>query len=147
VASVGPARAIVGHSLGGDATSFALARGVSAEKVVFIGSPAHPPEYFHGFLRQIGLPEYLHEAIGAKFEREYGFSTSELTVRPPRHTPQMPALIVHDKDDREVTFDNAERIARVWPNATVLGTTGLGHRRVLRDESVITRVIGFVAEG
>jgi pimeloyl-ACP methyl ester carboxylesterase len=146
VESVGPAHAILGHSLGGDAASFAFGRGLDAGKVVFIGSPANPPEFFYGFLRQIGLPEHLHPAILAKFEREYGFVTSELAVRPPRHAPPMPSLVVHDKDDREVTYGNADRIARVWPNATVLSTTGLGHRRILRDASVIERVVAFVAE-
>ncbi|MET0595001.1 MAG: alpha/beta fold hydrolase [Polyangiaceae bacterium] len=146
VGSVGPARAIIGHSMGGDAASLALWGGLATEKVVFIGSPADPPEYFAGFLRQIGLPEHLHRAIGAKFEREYGFRSHDLTVRPPRHVPDLPALVVHDRDDREVSYTNGERIARAFPNATLMSTSGLGHRRILRDESVIDRVVAFVAD-
>jgi pimeloyl-ACP methyl ester carboxylesterase len=147
VDSVGPARAVVGHSLGGVASSVALGRGLAAERVAFLGSPADPTEFFAGFLRQIGLPAHLHRAIWAKFENEYGFDSSELPVRPPRHAPAIPALVVHDRDDREVPYVSADRIVRIWPDATLVTTSGLGHRRILRDASVIERVVAFAGGG
>jgi len=146
VDSVGPAQAVVGHSLGGVASSVALGRGLDAARVAFIGSPADPTEFFAGFLGQIGLPAHLHDAIFAKFENEYGFDSSELPVRPPEHAPDTPALVIHDRDDREVPYASADRILRAWPQATLVTTTGLGHRRILRDPSVIQRVVGFAAE-
>jgi pimeloyl-ACP methyl ester carboxylesterase len=145
VDSVGPAEAVVGHSLGGVASALALGRGLAAARVALIGSPADPTEFFAGFLKQIGLPAHLHDAIWAKFEAEYGFDANELPVRAPRHAPATPALVVHDRDDREVPFASAERIVRLWPRATLVATTGLGHRRVLRDPSVIDRVVAFAA--
>jgi pimeloyl-ACP methyl ester carboxylesterase len=145
VDSVGPARAVVGHSLGGVASSVSLGRGLLAERIAFVGAPADPTEFFAGFLRQIGLPAHFHPAIWARFEREYGFDSNELPVRPPRHAPSTPALVVHDRDDREVPYASADRIARVWPHATLVTTSGLGHRRILRDESVIDRVVAFAA--
>jgi pimeloyl-ACP methyl ester carboxylesterase len=145
VDSLGPARAIVGHSLGGVASSLALGRGLTAERIALIGSPADPTEFFAGFLGRIGLPAHLHDAMWAKFEEEYGFDANELPVRPPRHAPAMPALVVHDRDDREVPYASADRIVQNWPEATIVATTGLGHRRILRDASVIERVVAFSA--
>jgi hypothetical protein len=46
---------------------------------------------------------------------------------------------------RAATGPSAERIVRLWPRATLVATTGLGHRRVLRDPSVIDRVVAFAA--
>ena len=143
VDSVGPARAIVGHSLGGVAASVALGRGLGAERVAFIGSPADPTEFFLGYLREIGLPGHLLDPIWTKFETEYGFDWKELPVRAPRQAPAFPALVVHDRDDREVPYASAERIVRGWPEAVLVTTSGLGHRRILRDASVIERVVAF----
>jgi pimeloyl-ACP methyl ester carboxylesterase len=145
VESVGPAHAVVGHSLGGVATSVALGRGLDAGRVAFIGAPADPTEFFSGYLRQIGLPAHLLDPIASKFEKEYGFDWSELPVRAPRQAPALPALVVHDRDDREVPYASGERIVRAWPDATLMTTTGLGHRRILRDASVIERVVSFAS--
>jgi pimeloyl-ACP methyl ester carboxylesterase len=145
VDSVGSAHAVIGHSLGGVASSVALGRGLRAARIAFIGAPADPTEFFAGFLRQIGLPVHLHDAIFAKFETEYGFDSSELPVRPPQHAPRTPALVVHDRDDREVPYSSADRILRAWPAASLVTTSGLGHRRILRDPTVIERVVAFAA--
>ena len=145
VESVGPAHAVVGHSLGGVASSVAFGRGLAAERVAFIGSPADPTEFFLGYLRQIGLPAHLLDPIWSKFENEYGFDWRELPVRAPRHA--MRALVIHDRDDREVPYASADRIVRAWPDATLVATQGLGHRRILRDASVIERVVAFAAAG
>jgi pimeloyl-ACP methyl ester carboxylesterase len=145
VESVGPARAIVGHSLGGVAASFALRRGLGAERVAFLGSPADPTQFFAGFMAQIGLPRHLHTALRDRFESEYGFTLNELPVRPPSASPPLPALVVHDRDDREVPYASADGILRAWPAATLVTTKGLGHQRILRDASVIDRVVAFAA--
>jgi pimeloyl-ACP methyl ester carboxylesterase len=145
VESVGPAHAIVGHSLGGVASSLAIGRGLVTNRVAMLGSPANPTEFFGGFLTQIGLPAHLHRAIRAKFEAEYDFDWDELPVRAPDHARNMPALVVHDRDDREVAHASADRIAGAWPGATLMTTEGLGHQRLLRDPSVIARVVAFTA--
>ena len=145
VESVGPARAIVGHSLGGVAASFALGRGLRTERVAFLGSPADPSKFLAGFLAQIGLPRHLHAALRDRFESEYGFASNELPLRPPPGSAPLPALVVHDRDDREVPYASADAILRAWPDAKLVTTSGLGHQRILRDASVIERVVAFAA--
>jgi hypothetical protein len=131
--------------MGGVAAALALARGLSAERIALIGAPADPTEIFATYLGEIGLPRHLYPAIWEKFEAEYGFDSNELAVRPPEHAPGTPALVVHDRDDREVPYASADRIVRAWPGATLVTTGGLGHRRLLRDADVIRRVVRFVA--
>ena len=145
VDSVGPARALVGHSMGGVAVAHALGRGLAAERIALLGAPADPTEIFARFLDHIGLPRHLYPVIWEKFEAEYGFDSSELPVRPPEHAPAPPALVVHDRDDREVPYESADRIVRAWPGATLVATTGLGHRRLLRDPDVIGKIVAFAA--
>jgi pimeloyl-ACP methyl ester carboxylesterase len=56
----------------------------------------------------------------------------------------LPALIIHDRDDRDVPWQEGEAVARAWPHARFLRTEGLGHRRILRDPEVIDRVLRFL---
>jgi pimeloyl-ACP methyl ester carboxylesterase len=58
-----------------------------------------------------------------------------------------PALIVHDRDDPDVPYAHGEEIARAWPGAELMTTSGLGHRSVLRDPEVIRRTVSFLGQG
>src|SRR5438094_395807 len=57
-----------------------------------------------------------------------------------------PLLVVHDRDDAEVPWQDGAIIARIWPGAVFSTTGGLGHRRILRDPCVVRGVTAFVAE-
>lgn len=54
------------------------------------------------------------------------------------------ALIVHDDTDREVPWQEGSALAQAWSGARMLRTSGLGHRRILRDPQVIAEVTAFV---
>ncbi|WP_081913852.1 alpha/beta fold hydrolase [Glycomyces sp. NRRL B-16210] len=58
-----------------------------------------------------------------------------------------PALIVHDRGDRPNPFRHGERLAETWPNADLMATTGLGHRKVLANPAVSGRVTQFLKAG
>jgi pimeloyl-ACP methyl ester carboxylesterase len=150
VDGVAPARAVVGHSLGGAACALALRRGLASDRAVLIGAPADPAEFFDVFLGRIGIPERLHAIIRANVERDYGFGWEDLAVRAPESAPTtthaVPALVVHDSGDAEVDYGDAGRIADAWPGAEVMTTHGLGHQRILRDRNVVRRVIAWATK-
>ena len=54
-----------------------------------------------------------------------------------------PVLIVHDEGDRPNPFRHGKALADAWPNADLMATTGLGHRKVLRNPAVSARVSAF----
>jgi pimeloyl-ACP methyl ester carboxylesterase len=58
-----------------------------------------------------------------------------------------PLLVIHDHHDETVPFSHGADIARCWPGATLIGTTGLGHSGLLHDPFVISQVLDFVAAG
>jgi pimeloyl-ACP methyl ester carboxylesterase len=58
----------------------------------------------------------------------------------------LPALIIHDRDDRDVPWQEGEAVAGAWPRARFVRTEGLGHRRILRDPEVIGRVVDFLVQ-
>jgi pimeloyl-ACP methyl ester carboxylesterase len=56
-----------------------------------------------------------------------------------------PLLVVHDMKDTEVPIAHGRVYARA-PNARLLVSDGLGHRRILRDRHVVSVSVRFIAE-
>lgn len=56
-----------------------------------------------------------------------------------------PLLVVHDRDDRAIPFAHALQLREAARGpAELLATSGLGHRRVLRDRDVVNKVVEFI---
>lgn len=142
----GPVHAIVAHSFGGAATSLALARGVRAERAVLIGAPADAGQWFTHFSRLLALAPSTRERARSRIERRVGAPFAAFTAEALGPQIAIPVLVVHDREDREVAFADGERTARSLRDATMIATSGLGHRRVLRDATVVERVRTFLGE-
>ncbi len=141
--SVG-ARAAVAHSLGAAGLAAAMARGLDLEAAVLIGPPRSPLPFFRAFAGALRLGPRASDAVRARLERRYGVDLEDYDVPARVSALAAPALVVHDRDDREVPWSHGEAIARAWPGAGLVTTAGLGHRRVLRDACVVREVVRFV---
>lgn len=61
-----------------------------------------------------------------------------------RQVTTPPLLVVHDQDDPETRHRDGQDIADSWPESELVTTSGLGHRRILRDAGVVELVTTFV---
>jgi pimeloyl-ACP methyl ester carboxylesterase len=50
-------------------------------------------------------------------------------------------LVIHDEQDKDVPVSDGRLLVDLWPGARFQGTTGLGHRRILRDPGVIADIV------
>jgi pimeloyl-ACP methyl ester carboxylesterase len=146
-ADVGPLHAIVAHSLGAPATSLAIARGLQAERAVFVGPPADALAWFDGFCRMLELSGPVVRAARQRVEERAGMSLDHLNAAALGPSLQLPLLVIHDRDDREVPWSDGAAVAAAAPDARLVTTEGLGHRRILRDPRVIERTTAFLAAG
>jgi pimeloyl-ACP methyl ester carboxylesterase len=142
---LGPLAAVIAHSFGGAVTTLALERGLEAKAVVLIASPSSIHDVLHRFGQLTGLSGPAMQAFRQAIERLTGVRLADVEIFERVARLQVPALIVHDRHDREVPFEDAERLAARWPRATLLATARVGHRRNLKDEEVIRRAVEFVA--
>lgn len=141
----GPAAAVVAHSLGGAATALALKAGLKADRVVLVAPAADPSPYLRALVRGLGFGRRVERRVRARVERRVGVTIAELNVpRIAAGVATPPVLVVHDRDDREVAWSDGAAIAEAWPESTLVSTTGLGHRRILRDPVVTAEVASFV---
>lgn len=141
----GPFHGIVCHSFGTPTTAFALRRGLSAERLAFISSPTDVQYYPRWFGEMIGLSRSGQEALIRTIERRFQIQWGDVRRTPVDAADETPLLVVHDRNDLDVSFDNGRTLATIWPNAQLLATEGLGHRRILRDPEVVSAVVDFMA--
>lgn len=143
-ADLGPLAAIVAHSFGGPATALAIRGGLAVGRLALIGPPADERRWFTEWSKHLGISEttqaiaehLLVDLVGARFE---DFAPEVLSP-----ALDLPLLVVHDRDDREVPYADAERIVATAPRAELYTTTGLGHRRILKAPQVLEKVAAFV---
>ncbi|RDK07119.1 alpha/beta fold hydrolase [Cupriavidus lacunae] len=141
----GPVHAVVAHSLGGAATALALREGLPASAAVLVGSPADMHAACASLAWQLGVGPAVLARMQRQSERWLGMPWSAFNVPDVGRTrPVPPTLVIHDRDDKEVRWEDGAAIAGAWPGARLETTTGLGHRRILHDPAVIGRIADFI---
>lgn len=139
-------RAVVAHSMGGAATGVAVGRhGLPLEAAVLIGSPSTPSRFLRDFVDAAALPVDIEAALLRRLAIRTGLTLADIDITALAPSLRGAALVVHDRADREVPHADAEAIARAWHGAELLTTSGLGHRRILRDPDVVAAACHFVS--
>ena len=148
--SAGPVPAtfsgIVAHSMGGAATTLAMGRGLSVGRVVFLAPAADPAGYSERFAELIGLTPGVLARMKRSIERRFGQSWDEFDVLRAAAKMTAPLLVFHDREDRDVAWEDGAAIARTWPGAEFVSTSGLGHRRIVHDPDVVSRAVALLAQ-
>lgn len=143
--ALGPLHGIVAHSLGTTATLYACARGLTVERAALVSPPARLHPLWARVRGELGVPEPIWNRMLAQAERRLAtdFTTLEPLALAPRVT--LPLLVLHDADDQEIPVSDGETLAHHLPQATLRRTSGLGHRRILRDPASIAAIVRFLA--
>lgn len=142
---LGGVRAVIAHSMGVPATVLALRDGLAAEAAVFVGGSVGPGGFIRQFARAVGFRDATRAALVRRLEARFGAGFESYDVRHDAAAMSLPLLVIHDREDGEVAWEQGEAIARAWPGAELLTTEGLGHTRILRDPAVVARAADFLA--
>lgn len=134
----------IGHSLGTAAAVFADDPAWRPARYVLIAPLVAPAGSARRQFQATGIAPaafapfetWLIQLIGA------GFADFDATARLPQF--DRPALIIHDRRDRETPWEEGARFAALWPGAQLFSTEGLGHNRMVDHPSVIARALDFI---
>ncbi|MBS0242408.1 MAG: alpha/beta fold hydrolase [Proteobacteria bacterium] len=141
----------VGHSIGGLAVLLAaggrppMPRSIDFRAIVAIASP----DRFLDVTRRFGSEQRLDERAQADFERRLErlahrpisqFTGSNLIAEASR-----PVLLLHARDDDEVPFADAERMAGAAGQVELQAFDGLGHRAILYAPPVVRAAHAFLS--
>jgi pimeloyl-ACP methyl ester carboxylesterase len=141
-----PLYGVIGHSLGAAATMLALEDGLQLQRAVFIAPPADLKMYTDRLAEVLDLTPTTLEAMRRRIERRLRFSWQKLDFDAiAAGVRGVDLLLFHDRDDRDVAWENSRRIAAAWRGAQLRTTEGLGHHQIARDPGIVAEAVSFLA--
>lgn len=140
----GPFDAMIGHSMGASAVAISSSEGVTASKIVLISSPSSILTVLERFSKFIGLSKDVCHRFVRRVSTKVGREAKSLDVPKLMSENDASVLVIHDENDLEIPFEEGLRIANSLPQAKLLSTTSLGHRKIVSDENVREQIAEFI---
>jgi pimeloyl-ACP methyl ester carboxylesterase len=141
---VGPLAGIVAHSFGAGATPIALHRGLDAKRAVLISGPSSLASVVERWGTNHGLADKEIPRFVRLVEHEIGEPMADFDLPHIVAGLTTPALIVHDRSDKEIPVDDGLTLAAAWPGARMLITERHGHRRIMIASEVVRAIVRFL---
>ena len=147
-ARFGPAEAVIAHSLGAISTYLTLRFGwLSTRRLVLLAPMVAAEPLFDQFQRALGFGARTRRAFDRHLDAFVGIPMAEFDATfQAAHVDPVPTLVVHDRGDRQTPWADSARLVESLPDARLVTTEGLGHRRILKDPGVVREVTAFLRE-
>ena len=141
----GPAEAVIAHSMGTIATYLALRYGwLGTERLVLVAPMVHVTGLLDQFQAALGFGPRSRRALERGIGTFVGVPVHDFDARlQSRHVDPVPTLVLTDRDDRQTPYDDVVSLADEL-GVPLVTTDGLGHRKILRDPTVIATVLEFL---
>ena len=144
-------KAMVGHSFGGSTLAQMFTRfptPPTLEKIVMIASPSRIDQIFKNFFNLIQLPEVAQRHFSALLKHIFDLEIESMQVTNwTASIPHIKGLLIHDRQDTIIPFEESENLVTHWPLATLTETEGLGHYRIMKSEYVADNIVRFLSQG
>jgi pimeloyl-ACP methyl ester carboxylesterase len=144
----GEPEAVLAHSFGGSAVLFSAMNGLPVKKLINIASPTIGDEIINTYLIAINgswkTGNYFKEYVKKKAGKPFDEFTALHFVKNLKQ--EIHLLLVHDENDDEVPLRHALELIKVYPKTQLFKTKGLGHTRILKDETVINKSVTFIED-
>ena len=147
-AEFGPAEAVVAHSLGTISTYLTLRFGwLSTRRLVLVAPMVAAEPLFDQFQQALGFGARTRRAFDRHLDEFVGIPMAEFDAGyQASYVDPVPTLVIHDRGDRQTPWADTARFVESVPDARLVTTDGLGHRRILKDPAVVREVTAFLRE-
>ncbi|MBL4659281.1 MAG: alpha/beta fold hydrolase [Alcanivoracaceae bacterium] len=136
--------AIIGHSFGAFATAYAIALDLNVKHFISISSPVNMDFIVDSLCETIGASQNTRQRLITKIEGILKAPYACASIEKNKLLSKVKGMIIHDQKDKVVPFHQAKQLSNIWPNATFVTTSGLGHSRILKDGAVIKKIIDYL---
>lgn len=138
----GAPHGVVAHSLGCTVAAMAAEDGLPVGRLALVAPSAAVLTMTDAMARRLGYTARTKQRFDRRLEALAGRPLRDFDLGHMRGT--VPTLVVHDRRDKEVPYEDGVHVAQTWAAAELLTTDGLGHQRILRDADVVAQVTRFV---
>lgn len=135
---------LIGHSVGGMASVFSVHLNDSSviEKMVLLGAPAHFTGVFSRYKSMMGYNNRISNGLDNIVLERFGNPVSYFSTADFAETINAKGLIIHDKKDRIIPYEDGQLLANRYKHSEFLTTSGFGHG--LKDSSLTPKIIAFI---
>jgi len=147
VESLGEVECIVAHSLGAASVTLASNLGLESNKIVLISPMNDANAVTDRFGNYFGISlDIIHNMreytwkLNRGFIDLYGKDWKDILVS----DFHVPTLIIHDKNDEEISINDSKILLKTWNWAKFIETKGLGHRKILYSRKVMSDIVDFI---
>ena len=142
----GPFEFAIGHSLGGMSVLNAIKQNLQVKKAVIIGSGDIIQDIIDDFIHKLQLKPEFGIKLRDHFEAKFSGKMDDYSAYKAAEKTEIPVLVIHDKDDDDVSVKAAYNIQKHLKQSEIMITEGLGHRKILGDEAVIQKITAFLSK-
>lgn len=104
----------------------------------------HLEELLHASFQGHGIPFGLFREIIGRLETHYGYDFHRDNPKQLICRLAKPCVILHDEFDRLVPIEQSRATTEANPRASLQSTRDLGHTRILKSDSAIAAVSGYL---
>ncbi|WP_103866552.1 alpha/beta fold hydrolase [Aquimarina sp. I32.4] len=142
----GPFECAIGHSLGGMSLLRATKHNLQIKKLIIIGTANSITAIAKNFAQNLQLDQKAGELLKSYFDTKFGEDLDNYSGAVSAKGIKIPTLIIHDKNDVDVHYSAAYEIIDNLENGKLLITENLGHRKILGNPEVISKITSFILE-
>jgi pimeloyl-ACP methyl ester carboxylesterase len=134
----------IGHSVGGMATVFSYHqyKFETIEKMVLLGTPSELKDVFKRYVLMMSYNKRIETQINEITFKRFGKYPKEFSTAKFLMDATFEGLIIHDKKDPIIPYNEALLIHKKFKNSALVTTQDLGHSLVSND--VINHIINFI---
>lgn len=134
---------VIAHSLGGSATINSIAKENQPLEAVLVAPALRLAELLECFFDHIGVPRHLYHILIQEYEHQFGYDMRQDNPAHLFKKINSKILIVHDKHDPTIPYTDSKELSNEFENILLHTTEGLGHKRILTDESVVDAIVNY----
>ena len=142
----GPFDHVIGHSIGAIAVLNGPRFGLEFKKIVTISIPATKVRsLFQSFTEMFGLSvEKYTDLLIERASKKYNADPNSFDPCIVSKDLDSEVLIIHCRDDEDAGVSESIQLNAMVEGSELYIASGLGHRRILRDAEVVSRVVDFL---
>ena len=141
----GPYDTIVGYSIGALASGIVLselAPKFQPKNYFVISGPPYVRYFFRDIVRDTGCSEAVYEAMCDIVKKKYNQPIDYFDLRiKMQDLKDIQTHLIYCEDDQVIPFQKGLELEECWPNASFVHTKGLGHYKIIANESIIKYIL------
>lgn len=145
IAKNGPYESIVAHSIGALASGIALSELGSTlhpKNFFILSAPPYVRYFFKDIVTDVGCNDAVYQSMCGLVKERYHQSIDYFDLRlKTNDLKQINTHLFYCEDDQIVPFEKGEALEEAWPHASFVHVKGLGHYKIMANDSIISYIL------